>query len=65
MARFANLLGMADFTSVCSLEYEIPKELDLGYVLVIHKLKNMSRDVDPVFKEISNKWASSHDLLEP
>ncbi len=64
-ARFASLLGMADFTSVCSLEYETLKELDLGYVLAIHKLKNISRDVNPVFKELSNNWASSHDLLEP
>ncbi len=51
MARFVNL---ADFlTSVYSLEHENPRELDLGYVLVIHKLKNRSRDVNPVYKELS------------
>ncbi len=49
MARFTNLLGMAGFTSVCSLEHE---NLDLGYVLVIHKLKNRSRNVNPVYKEL-------------
>ncbi len=35
---------------MCSLEHENPRELDLGYVLVIHKLKNRSRDVIPVYK---------------
>ncbi len=49
MARFANLLGMSGCISVCSLEHE---NLDLGYVLVIHKLKNRSRDVNVVYKEL-------------
>ncbi len=52
VAKFTNLLRVADFTSVCSLEHENLKELDLGYVLVIHKLKNISRDVNPVYEEL-------------
>ncbi len=36
-------------TSVCGLEHE---NLDLGYVLVIHKLQNRSRNVNPVYKEL-------------
>ncbi len=51
MARFANLL--AGFTSVCSLEHENPRELDLGYVLEIQKLKNRSRDANPVYKGLT------------
>ncbi len=43
MAKLMNLLGMADFTFV---ENENPRELDSG---VIHKLKNRSRDVNPVY----------------
>ncbi len=37
-----------------SLEHENLRELDLGYVLVIHKLKNRStcRNVNPVYKEL-------------
>ncbi len=54
MARFMNSLGMAGFTSVCSLEHENLRELYLGYVLVIHKLKNRSRNVSPVYEELSN-----------
>ncbi len=54
MARFANELGMAGFTSVCSLEHENPRELDQGYVLVVHKLKNRSRGVNPVYKGLNS-----------
>ncbi len=52
-ARFASLLGMADFTSVCSLKPESPRDLDLGYVLMIHKLKNTSREANPVYIELT------------
>ncbi len=52
MARFANLLGMAGLTSVCSLEHENLRELNLGYVLVIHKLNNRPGNVNPVYKEL-------------
>ncbi len=52
MARFANLLRMAGFTSVCGLEHENLRELDLWCVLVIHKLKNRSRNIYPVYKEL-------------
>ncbi len=57
MARFVNLLGMAVFTSVCAcgLEHENLRELDLGYVVVIHKLKNRSRNVNPVYKELTSR----------
>ncbi len=47
------MLGMAGFTFVCSVEHENPRELDLGYVLVIHKLKNRSRDVNPAYKGLT------------
>ncbi len=53
MARLTKLLGMAGFTSVCSLEHENPSKLDLGYVLVIHKLKDRSRNVNPVYTGLS------------
>ncbi len=51
---------MADFTSVCSLELENQREL----VLVIHKLKNRSRDVNPVYilqpgVVVRKKWSLS------
>ncbi len=64
MARFANL-GWLTLHSVCSLEHENPRELDLGYVLVIHKLKNRSRDVNPVYKELIHnlQWILSGQSL--
>ncbi len=52
MARFVNLLGLAGFISVCGLEHENLREMDLWYVLVIHKLKNRSRNINPVYKEL-------------
>ncbi len=63
MAKFADLhvLKMADFNSVCSLEHENLREQNLGYVLVIHKLKNTPRDVNSVYT-IGARHALLHEL---
>ncbi len=49
MARFTKFLGMAGFTSVCSLEHENPRELDQGMFSDPQKLKDRSRYVNPVY----------------
>ncbi len=45
VARFAKLLGMAGFTSVCGLEHENLREMDLWYALVFHMWKNLPRNI--------------------